>query len=77
MEVRIGVIHTPKELLIEVDGSNADDLVATLRDALEKDDGVVWLQDVRGRRIGVPIQKVAYVEIDAEGTEKRVGFGRG
>jgi hypothetical protein len=76
MEVRIGVVHTPKELNVEVEGS-ADELVAAVDKALADDDSVLWLTDSKGRRIGVPSARVAYVEIEADHDAKRVGFGPG
>jgi hypothetical protein len=74
MEVRIGVVHTPKELELEVDGS-ADDIAAAVDRALANDDAVLWLTDSKGRRIGVPSERLAYVEIEADHDAKRVGFG--
>jgi hypothetical protein len=76
MEVRIGVLHTPKELTLELDAS-LDDVKKSIEKALSDDDGVVWLTDSRGRTVGVPAERIAYVELDAEGGTKRVGFGRG
>jgi hypothetical protein len=76
MEVRIGVVHTSKELSLELDGT-ADDVAHLLDEALQTEDRVVWLTDAKGRRVGVPAAKVAYIEIDADGTSKKVGFGRG
>lgn len=75
MEVKIGVLHTPKELTVELDGSPAD-IAKLFDDALRQDSPVVWLHDNRGRRVGIPIDKVAYVEIETDGTGVRVGFGR-
>jgi Protein of unknown function (DUF3107) len=74
MEVRIGVLHTPKELDLDVEGS-ADDVVKELDKAMEKDGAVLWLTDTKGRRVGVPAERIAYVEIEAEHDAKRVGFG--
>lgn len=74
MEVRIGVLHTPKELEVDVDGS-ADDVAKALDRALEKDDSVLWLTDAKGRRVGVPAERIAYVEIEGDHDAKRVGFG--
>jgi divalent metal cation (Fe/Co/Zn/Cd) transporter len=76
MEIRIGVVHTPKELSVELDGS-LDDLKQAIETALTDDDGVLWLDDTRGRIVGVPSQRIAYVEIEMDGSSKRVGFGRG
>jgi Protein of unknown function (DUF3107) len=74
MEVRIGVVHTPKEIEVDCDGS-PDDVVEALDRALAKDDAVLWLTDTKGRRIGVPGERIAYVEIEGEHDTKRVGFG--
>jgi hypothetical protein len=75
MELRIGVVHSPKELSVELDGT-ADDIVATVDRAVKDGAAIVWLTDVKGRRLGVPAGKIAYVEIDEDGANKRVGFGR-
>jgi hypothetical protein len=74
MDVRIGVIHSPKELELEVDG-NPEQIEASVNDALRGDGAALWLTDVHGRRVGVPAGRLAYVEIDADGNSKRVGFG--
>jgi hypothetical protein len=76
MDVRIGVIWSPKELTLEVDGDAAK-LESSVNDALNGDGKVLWLTDVHGRRVAVPADRVAYVEIDADGNAKRVGFGPG
>ena len=76
MDVRIGVLHSPKELTVEVDG-DATELEASVNDALREDRSVLWLTDVSGRRVGVPAERVAYVEIELNGSTKRVGFGPG
>jgi hypothetical protein len=36
---------------------------------------MVWLTDAKGRRVGVALDKLAYVEVDSEEGSKRVGFG--
>jgi DNA-binding MurR/RpiR family transcriptional regulator len=76
MEVRIGVIYTPKELAVELDGK-ADEVVSSLEDALKGGAPVIWLTDKKGRRVGIPTDKVAYIEIAEEDQTKRVGFGPG
>ncbi len=43
-------------------------------DALKADLGVLTLVDDKGRRVLVPADKLAYVEI-AESEQRRVGFG--
>ena len=73
MEVRIGVLHSPKELELEVEGS-PDEVSRAFDDALKQDNGVLWLVDAKGRRIGVPAERVAYLELEADHDAKRVGF---
>ena len=76
MEVRIGVVYSAKELSVELDGK-ADEVVAAVEDALKGGAPVIWLTDKKGRRIGVPADKVAYIEVAEEDAAKRVGFGPG
>ena len=75
MEVRIGVVHTPKELTLEVEGG-ADDAVKAVEKALKDGAAMVWFDDAKGRKVGVPADKLGYIEVDAEEGPKRVGFGR-
>jgi DNA-binding MurR/RpiR family transcriptional regulator len=76
MEVRIGVVYSAKELSVELEGK-ADEVVTAVEDALKGGAPVVWLTDRKGRRVGVPTDKVAYIEVAEEDTAKRVGFGPG
>ncbi len=71
MEVRIGVQHTPRELV--VDSDQTQDEVQQLVDAALKDGSVLTLTDNHGRRVVVPAGIVAYVEI-AQADQRRVGF---
>jgi hypothetical protein len=76
VDVRIGVTQAPREINIEL----ADDVdraaiksqvEAALTGAVE----VLWLTDRKGRDIGVPSAKIAYVEIGTPDSERRIGFG--
>ncbi len=76
MDVRIGITQSPKELEVEMpEDAERDKVVAEIEKLLKTGDGVLWLTDRKGRRIGVPVVKVAYVEVGAPTTERRVGFG--
>ena len=74
MEVKIGVLHTPREIVLESTLSPAQ-VEESVRDALAGD-GVLILEDEKGRRVVVPANLVAYVEI-AEADHRRVGFAVG
>jgi hypothetical protein len=76
MEVRIGITQALKELEVEVaDDMDRGELIGEVSKLLEGGDGVLWLTDRRGKRVGVPVPKIAYVEVGASGDERRVGFG--
>lgn len=76
MEVRIGVTYSAKELTVEVE-QGADEIVAAVDAALTDDSKpVMWLTDSKGRRVGIPTDKLAYVEIADEDGSARMGFGR-
>ena len=71
MEVKIGVQYAPRELVIESSQSPAE-VEKTVTEAINGE-GTLTLVDEKGRRIIVPVDKVAYVEI-AEATTRPVGF---
>ncbi len=73
MEVKIGVQFAPRELVLE-SAQSADEVAKAVADALRADLGVLTLVDEKGRRVLVPADKLAYVEI-AESEQRRVGFG--
>lgn len=76
MDVRIGVTQTPKEIEVEMaEGTDVDALATHIEQVLLSERAVLWLTDRRGRRVGVPADRVAYVELNAAGDERRVGFG--
>ena len=65
----------PKELTVEID-SSPEQIVAHVEKALAESAHMLWMHDDRGRRIGVPLDKIAYVEIAHDDDARRVGFGR-
>ena len=76
MDVRIGITQTPKELEVELpEDADRDAIMDDINKALDRGDGVLWLTDRRGRRVAVPVPKVAYVEVGAPAPDRRVGFG--
>ena len=71
MEVKIGVQNAARELNIDTDES-PDSVAKQVAEALAAG-GVLTLADSRGRRVLVPVEKLAYVEI-GHGTLGQVGF---
>ena len=72
MEVKIGVQHAPRELSLE-SAQTPDEVADAVTKALNDPGGVLTLTDEKGRRVIVPVAKIAYVEID-RATPRRVGF---
>ncbi|MDO3702673.1 DUF3107 domain-containing protein [Micromonospora echinaurantiaca] len=72
MEVKIGVQYAPRELVLESAQSPAE-IEQIVTDAIAKNTGTLSLTDEKGRRVVVPVDKVAYVEI-AEASPRAVGF---
>ena len=76
MDVHIGVTYTGKEIELEMaDDASPDDVIKRVEAAIGSTGGVLWLSDKRGRSVGIPADKVAYVEIGSPGDDRRVGFG--
>ncbi len=73
MEVKIGVQFSSRELVLESTQS-PEAVEKAVAEALKADLGVLSLVDDKGRRVLVPADKLAYVEI-AESEQRRVGFG--
>jgi hypothetical protein len=75
VELHIGVTHSPKEISIDLgDDADRDAIVSEIETVLSEESRVLWLTDRRGRKVGIPAAKVAYVEIGGA-EERRIGFG--
>jgi Protein of unknown function (DUF3107) len=74
VEVKIGVLHTPREIVLESSQTSAEveELVSA---SLSSGTGTLSLTDERGRKVLVPAAVIAYVEI-AQSDGRRVGFAK-
>jgi hypothetical protein len=75
VDVRIGVTQAPRELTVEMPDEERDDTEKQVEAALSGAVDVLWLTDKRGRRVGVPSDKIAYVELGTNDGDRRIGFG--
>lgn len=73
--MRIGVTQAPRELTLELSEEGQDEVVAAIEAALAGAVDVLWLTDRKGRRVAVPSAKIAYVELSADVSGRRIGFG--
>jgi len=76
VDVRIGITHAARELLVELpDDTDRDSLRNTINAAMSGATDTFALTDRRGREILVPSAKIAYVELGLADGERRMGFG--
>jgi hypothetical protein len=73
VEVKIGVQHASRELVLESEQSPAE-VEQAVTEALTGKSNLLSLVDEKGRRVLVPADRLAYVEIGEE-SGRRVGFG--
>ena len=75
MDLRIGVTNAPREVVVELaDDVDREKLRGQIDVALA-DESVLWVTDKRGKQIGVPGAKIAYVEVGSPDADRRMGFG--
>lgn len=72
MEIKIGIQHVARELAVDTTATAAE-VEADLRKALA-DGTLIALTDEKGRKVLIPADKVAYVDLGQEKT-RPVGFG--
>ena len=71
MEIRIGILHAPREVMIDTTAT-ADEVQAAV-DAAVSNGTTLRLSDEKGRTVVVPAAHIAYVEM-AGPESRRVGF---
>ncbi|MGI8613371.1 MAG: DUF3107 domain-containing protein [Nocardioidaceae bacterium] len=73
MEVKIGVQHATRDIVFDSEQSH-DQIVASVREAVAEESGLLVFADSKGRTVLVPADRLAYVEVGEEAARK-VGFG--
>ena len=72
MEIKVGIQHVNREVVVETTEAAAD-VERAFSEAVDSQ-GVFTLSDERGRRVLIPSSKIAYVDLGEEHARK-VGFG--
>lgn len=75
MDVRIGMIQTPKELEVHLPDDADPAAVKAQVEAALAEGATLWLTDRKGRQVAIAAAKLAYVEIGSPDDERRIGFG--
>ena len=75
MDVRIGVTYSVREIEVQLDdATDRAALRSQIDEVLASKDTVLWLTDKKGREVGVPSGKIAFVELGATTDERAFGF---
>lgn len=72
MEIRIGIVNSPRELSIESDATQAE-IRQLVEAGLASDAKLVALSDSKGKQYLIPAASIAYVEV-GEAATRKVGF---
>ncbi len=76
MDVRIGVLHTMKEIEVELPAdTDRAEIKNRIDEALADDDKALWLTDRHGKDVAVPSARIAYIELGSAESDRRIGFG--
>ena len=76
VEVRIGLSNTVREVELELaDDVDSEGVKASIDSAVASGSGIVWLEDRKGRRVGLVAEKIAYVDLGPASDKGRIGFG--
>jgi hypothetical protein len=75
MDIRIGIVQSMKEIDVELPSDVDRDQVMKDVEAALGSETVLWLTDRKGRRVGIPASRIAYVELGTPASERVVGFG--
>jgi hypothetical protein len=72
VEVKIGIQHASRELIVDT-SEDLETIEKRVAAAVQEDGAVLTLTDTKGRRVVVPGDRIAYVEIGT-GVVGQVGF---
>jgi hypothetical protein len=73
VEVKIGVLNSPREIIID-SSQTPDEVQAAYASALKDSDGTFSLSDDKGRRVIIAVSAVSYLDV-SQSDVRRVGFG--
>ena len=75
MDVRIGVTYSPREIELQMaEDTDRAELKSRVEAVLGSDGGVLWIQDRKGREVGVAADKIPYVELGSATEARPMGF---
>ena len=75
MKVRIGIADAERVVELEVDDAEAFE--RTVEESFAGETSLLWFEDTKRRRVGIPRERVAFVEIESADDRQSVGFAPG
>jgi hypothetical protein len=74
LKVKIGIVDADR--VVEIDTDDPDGLRVTVDAAFASGIAILWFEDTKKRLVGIPRDKLAFVEIEQESDSRSVGFAR-
>lgn len=71
VKARIGIADTGREVEVEVEDRTG--FMERLEAAHRRDEPILWFTDAKGADLGVPLRRIAYIELVDE-PDRSVGF---
>ncbi len=75
MKARIGIADTDRIVDLEVEDTAAFE--ETIESAFSTEQAIMWFEDTKGRRVGIPRARIAFVEVEKRSDRSAVGFASG
>ena len=74
LKVKIGIVDADR--VVEIETDDPDALRLTVDTAFASGVSILWFEDTKKRLVGIPRDKLAFVEIEQESDSRSVGFAR-
>jgi UPF0288 family protein (methanogenesis marker protein 3) len=74
LKVKIGIVDADR--VIEIETEDPEALRNTVDAAFVSGTSMLWFEDTKKRLVGIPRDKLAFVEIEQESGSRSVGFAR-
>ena len=76
MDVVFGVQSSDRGIRVELEEKDAAAIKTRVEEVFAQGAAgqIIWVNDKSGRTIGIPADKLTYVELGAEKADRRVGF---
>lgn len=74
MLVKVGVAESNR--VIEIETEDPEAFRTSIEEAFSQARSVLWFEDTKKRMVGVPVARLAYVEIETDGAARQIGFAR-